>query len=59
MSLKLTGVSLARDALLNARLLAGGTTSAAAAAATLAESVLGFVDEARHVCGVVCCLFWV
>lgn len=49
----LTGVGLAGNTLLNARLLAGGAASAATAATRLAESVLGFVQKARHVCGVV------
>lgn len=43
---KLTGVGLARDGLLSTRL--SSSTAAAAAAATLAEGVLGFVDEAGH-----------
>ena len=47
-----TGVSLARDALLHAGLLActAATGAAAAAAAALAHGVLGLVEEGRHVC---------
>jgi hypothetical protein len=41
-------VSLSRDALLDAGLLA--CTGAAAAAAALAHGVLGLVEEGRHVC---------
>jgi hypothetical protein len=47
-------VSLSRDALLDAGLLA--CTGAAAAAAALAHGVLGLVEEGRHVCGCVSCL---
>jgi hypothetical protein len=43
-------VSLARDALLDAGLLAWGAATAAAAAAALAHGVLGLVEEGRHVC---------
>jgi hypothetical protein len=45
-------VSLARNALLNARLLAC-TAAAAAATAALAHGVLGLVEEGRHDCLVV------
>ena len=55
----LTGVSLARNTLLDARLLAGSAAGAAAAATRLAEGVLSFVQKARHVCGVVVgCFGW-
>jgi hypothetical protein len=47
-------VSLARDALLHAGLLAcTAAAGAAAAAAALAHGVLGLVEEGRHVCGLV------
>jgi hypothetical protein len=49
-------VSLSRDALLDAGLLAcTATTGAAIAAAALAHGVLGLVEEGRHVCG---CVSW-
>jgi hypothetical protein len=49
-----TGVSLARDALLHAGLLAcTAAAGAAAAAAALAHGVLGLVEEGRHDCGLV------
>ena len=47
-------MSLARDALLHAGLLAcTAAAGAAAAAAALAHGVLGLVEEGRHVCGLV------
>jgi hypothetical protein len=50
-------VSLARDALLDAGLLAWGAAAAATAAAALAHGVLGLVEEGRHVCWLCgCCL---
>ena len=50
-------MSLSRDALLDAGLLAcTAATGAAAAAAALAHGVLGLVEEGRHVCGCVSCL---
>jgi hypothetical protein len=46
-------VSLARNALLDAGLLATCTAAAAAAAAALAHGVLGLVEEGRHCCWLV------
>jgi hypothetical protein len=44
-------VSLAGNTLLDAGLLSTASATAAAAAA-LAQGILGFVQKARHVCGV-------
>lgn len=52
-------VSLSGHALLDARLLLSTLGVTAATAAALAQGILGFVQKAGHVCGVLCssCLF--
>ena len=45
-------MSLARNALLDTGLLLSTGSVSAATAAALAQGILGFVQKARHVCGV-------
>ena len=45
-------MSLAGNTLFNAGLLLSTLSVAAATAAALAQGILGFVQKARHVCGV-------
>lgn len=47
-------MSLSGHALLDARLLLSTLGVTAATAAALAQGILGFVQKAGHVCGVLC-----